>query len=181
MEKSVKDIMVPLGKYPTIPASYSVKEAIAALIKSMKSGTGQANTSLFVMENNTLVGVLGLREITKVLEPVVLKEGSYRGWTVSEKWTQPLFLKGLFTEKCKEIAELKVTDIMSPAARFLSINDSLLKAVHELVSNGFEVIPVRQDGRVAGMVGVMEILSEIAAIQAENTFGMDSGIVKTAG
>lgn len=176
MEKIVKDIMVPVSKYPTISAACNVKEALDVLRKAMEVGSHQANTSLYVMDGQTLVGVLGLREIIKSVDPIVFKEGTYRGWTVSDEWKQPLYLRGLFTEKYSEISAQNIIEIMRPATQSLSLNDSLLKALHALLANGFEALPVVQDGRVTGMVGFMEIISEISAIGQSHP---DTGTVET--
>ncbi|MFZ5651499.1 MAG: CBS domain-containing protein [Bacillota bacterium] len=180
MEKAVKDIMIYIDKHPRISSTSSVKDAVAELIGALRSGTCFNNTPLLVMEKNNLVGLLGIKEIMQAINPVVFKEGIYRGWSTSDEWSQPLFLKGLFTEKSKEISDLRVSDIMRPADQFLSLSDNLLKALHVLTLNGFEAVPVWHDGRVAGMVGVMEIMNEIAAIQTENDPGMEATIKQAA-
>jgi len=116
------------------------------------------------MENNSLVGIVGLREILQAVNPVVFKEGIYRGWSVSDELSAPLFMIGFFTEKCMEIADFEVRDIMRPANQFLSLKDNLMKAVHTFVTNGFKDVPVWQDGRVVGMVGPREVIGEMNSI-----------------
>lgn len=161
MEKLVKDIFIPIEKYPAIQASCSVQEALEALRKAVESGS---ITSLLVMENNTLVGILGVREIVQALNPVVFKEGTYRGWSVSEELSVPLFMIGFFTEKCKEIAELEARDVMRAANQFLNLKDNLMKAVHAFATNGFSMVPVWQEGRVVGMVSPAEVIAEMSSI-----------------
>lgn len=169
MEKLVKDTMVAVGKYPSIPAGSSIKEALSLLSKALGSGSCPGSTSLLVTENSTLLGILGLREILQAMYPIVFKAGSYRGWTVSDEWSQPLFLNGLFEEKCREISEYEVRDVMRPAKHFLNLNDNLIKALHALVSNGYEIIPVWQDDRVVGIIGVNEIIGQMSALHEEST------------
>lgn len=181
MEKTVKDIMVSIDKHPRVSSTSSVKEAVAKLMEALKSRTFFTNTPLLVIENNNLVGLLGIKEVLRAINPVVFKEGVYRGWSTSDQWSQPLFLKGLFTEKSKEISDLEVKDIMRPVEQLLSLNDNLLKALHALTANGYEAIPVWQEGRIAGMVGIPEIIGEIAAIQSENDPGMDVARKQVAG
>lgn len=173
MEKKVKDVMVSIERCPTVPPNGSVKEAVAVLIKALGAGPRSNNTSILVMENNTLVGLLGLKEVLHAIEPIVFKGGTYRGWTVSAEWSSPVFLKGLFTEKCKELSALKVREIMAPVTRLINSEDTLIKAVHTLVSGGFEAVPVWQDNRVVGMVGSVELFDELAAIQLKNESGSD--------
>lgn len=181
MEKKVKDIMVPIERYPTVPGGGSVKDAVAVLSKALEAGTCAGNTLVLVTENNTLVGIVGFKEMMQAVEPTVFKGGTYRGWTVSGEWSSPLFLKGLFTEKCRALSELKVRDIMGPVTHLLNSDDTLIKAVHTLVSGGYEAIPVWQDGRVVGMLGSMEVIDEIAALQLNNESGADFRRKQVAG
>ncbi|KJS01396.1 MAG: hypothetical protein VR68_05185 [Peptococcaceae bacterium BRH_c4a] len=178
MEKSVKDIMIPIEKFPTIPAGSSVKEVLGVLRKAMESGN---NATLLVMENNTLAGILSFREILQAVNPVVFKEGIYRGWSVTEELSVPLFLNGFFTEKCREISNLEVRDVMRPANQFLNLKDTLMKALHAFVTNGFEAVPVWQDGRIVGMVGPMEVIGEMAAILTEISYDIRDGKKLVAG
>lgn len=169
MEKLVKDAMAPIGKYPSIPAGSSVKEALSVLNKALGSGSCPGSACLLVTENSTLLGILGLREILQAMYPTVFKEVSYRGWTVSDEWSQPLFVTGLFEEKCREISEYAIRDVMRPVNHFLKINDNLIKALHALVSNGYGIMPVWQDDRVAGIIGVNEIIVQMSALHQEST------------
>ncbi|HBV99035.1 MAG: hypothetical protein JL50_18695 [Peptococcaceae bacterium BICA1-7] len=169
MEILVKDAMVAIGKYPSIPAGSNVKEALSILGKALSSGSCPGSASLLVTENSTLLGILGLREILQAMYPTVFKAGTYRGWTVSDEWTPPLFLSSVFEEKCREILEYAVQDVMRPASHFLNLNDTLIKALHALVSNGYEVMPVWQDDRVVGIIGANEIIGKIYAFNVEST------------
>lgn len=171
MEKKVKDIMVPIERCPTVSARSSVKDAIAVLSKALEAGPCTNNLTLLVMENNVLVGTAGLKDILQAVEPTNFKGGTYRGWTVPADWSPPLFLRGMFTEKCKELANRRVGDVMSPVSRLVNAEDTLLKAVHTLASGGFDSVPVWQGDRVVGMVGNVEMIDEMATLQLNTNTG----------
>lgn len=171
MEKKVKDIMVPIERCPTVTSGARVKDAMALLSKTMEAGPCPGSVPLLVMENSTLTGLLGLREIVQAMEPRVFKGGTYRGWTVPAEMAPPLFLKGMFTEKCRDLAERRVKEIMSPVPRLLDAEDTLIKAVHTLVDANYDIVPVWQGDRVVGLVGSLEIIDEVAALQLTNELG----------
>ncbi|MCL6634477.1 MAG: CBS domain-containing protein [Peptococcaceae bacterium] len=181
MEKKVKDVMVPIERYPTVSAGSSVKDVVAVMSRAMEAGPCAGGVPVLVMENNTLVGLVGPGEVMRAIEPVVLKGGTYRGWRIPAEWSAPLFLKGLFTEKCRGLSELKAGDIMVPVEQGLNAGDTLIKAVHILASGGYGTVPVWQDGRVVGMVGFAELFEEIAALQLGSEAGAASGRKQAAG
>jgi len=181
MEKKVKDVMIPVGRCPTIPVGSSVKEAVALLGRALEAGPCAAGASALVIDNNTPVGVLGMREILQAVAPVAFKGGTYRGWTVPADWSAPVFLKGIFTDKCQRLSSIIVGEVMAPVTMTLNAGDPLSKAAHVLVAGGYPVVPVWQEGKVVGMVGYTELFAEVTAILSGSEPGADSGRKQVAG
>lgn len=181
MEKRVKDIMLPIENCPAVTGEASVKDAIGLLAKVLEAGPCTGGTTLLVMEKNTLTGTLGLKELMQAMDPAVFKGGTYRGWTVPAEMAPPLFLKGMFSEKCRDLSGRRVKDLMSPVPRLLDAEDTLIKAVHVLVEGGHENVPVWQGDRVVGLVGSLELVDEAAALQLSTEAGAASRKKQAAG
>ena len=162
MEKKVKDIMIPIEGFPTVQAGGTIKDVVSVL--------GQIGSKdpcpgiVLVMENGKLAGTIGYREILQAVDPG-MKDRTYCGWTISEYWSPPVFMRGLFTEKCHALTSRLTREVMRPVSRFLNAEDTIIKAVHTLLNDGSEAVPVWQNGTVAGMVGCANIFNEVAAIE----------------
>lgn len=165
MEKRVKDIMLPVESYPTVQAETMVKEVVSILAGAALRDSSLGLDMAVVMDRNTMIGTIGLNEIIQALDPAVLKAGNYRGWTISADMAPPVFLKGLFTEKCNFLADLPAREIMRPLERKLDAGDTLIKAVHVLLKNGFEPASVWQNDRVVGILGQKNIFNEVVELQ----------------
>ena len=165
MEKRVKDIMIPVEGYPTVKVETTVKEVVALLAAAALREPGPGMDLAVVMDRNTMVGTIGLNEIIQALDPAVLKAGIYRGWTIAADMAQPVFLRGLFTEKCSSLAGTPAREMMRPLARQLDGGDTLIKAVHVALKNGLDHVPVWQNDRVVGILGRKEIFNEVVSIQ----------------
>ncbi|RJQ28123.1 MAG: CBS domain-containing protein [Peptococcaceae bacterium] len=163
MEKIVKDIMVPVESFPAVTAQSTVKNTVAVLVKALESEPCFHKVVL-VVENNTLAGIVGLKELLLAAEPSFLKENTYRGWTVSGDWTMPLFVRGWVTERCLESAGRLVKDIMRPVVLKLKTVDPLGKAVHLMLAERVDILPVLQDNRVVGMVRDVDVFYEMASL-----------------
>lgn len=164
MEKKVKDIMLPIEGYPSVQAGSTVKDAVAVLNRANLRKLGPRTETVVVTDHNKMVGTIGFRELLQVLEPA-FKGGTFRGWTVADDWVTPIFMKGLFTAKTSALADHPVETIMRPLQRQLNSEDTLVKAVHVLLKDCQEAIPVWQNDRIVGMVGYADIFNEVAAIQ----------------
>lgn len=180
MEKKVKDIMAPIEGFPTVTMGAAVKDAVAVLGKAIEAEPCMGHAAVLVMDDKTLVGTVGLKEILQAIEPLAFKGGTFRGWTVSGDGSPPLCLRGLFAEKCGALAARPVKEIMSPISRFIKTDDPLIKAVHALTLNALEAVPVWQESRVVGMVGNIDLFNEVLSLQLNRESGV-SGRKRVAG
>ncbi|MFZ5590925.1 MAG: HPP family protein [Bacillota bacterium] len=164
-ERKVRDLMVDVEQYPAVTADATFKEVAAALKRSFQpAGSEGPPRAVLVYENNLLVGLVGLEDLLRAIEPQYLKGGNYRGWTVDSSWAIPVFWDGLFTERCLDAAERKVREIMHPVAFCVNADDPLIKAVYGMGKYQTNTLPVVEDERVIGMIRSIEIFQEITNI-----------------
>lgn len=164
MEKRVKDIMLPIEGYPSVQADSTVKDAVTILNRAVLRKLGPRIDSVLVIDNNKMVGTIGLREILKAVEPAY-KGGTFRGWTVDDDWASPIFIKGLFTVNSSALADQTARKVMRPLQRLLNAEDTMVKAVHVLLQDCQDAVPVWQNDRVVGMVGYTDVFNEVVALQ----------------
>ncbi|MGB9826437.1 MAG: CBS domain-containing protein [Desulfofundulus sp.] len=155
MEKQVGDIMVPIMEFATVPGESTVKDAVIAL------KNGRRYPVVLVLEKGRVAGLIGLKEILRGLDPVTFKKDTYGGWTVNPGWKEPVLYTGCFQERCEALAGRPVKEIMMALQPHLKTRDSILKAAHIILSAGREPVPVWQEDRLVGMVGMREIFTEI--------------------
>lgn len=161
-EKRVKDIMTPIEEYSTVRADTTVKDAIAVLKKSLcpdDLNNGKAHRSILVLDNNgEIAGILTLRSLLKAIEPQFIKV---------DQWAVPVFWEGLFTDRCREEAAKKVGDIMIPVKLIsLDAEDTIIKAVHAMITHKLGSLPVVKDNKIVGMVRSTGIFQEISNLVA---------------
>ncbi len=156
MEKRVGDIMVPIMGFATVPADCTVKEAVTALARAR-----QGCQVVLVMEDDKVAGMVGLKEVMRALDPVMFKRATYGGWTINPDWKEPVVIAGDFHERCAALAERAVKEIMAPLPRQLKAQDTIIKAAHIIAGSGQEALPVWQEDRLVGMVGIKEIFTEM--------------------
>lgn len=169
-EKKIREIMIPVEEYLIISAEDGFKEAVSALKKSYCPQEGEAcngHTTVLVYDNNMLVGMVGLEELLKAIEPQYLKGNTYRGWSVSSEWSIPVFWDGLFNDRTQDAMDKKVRDIMSSIDFQVEGDDPLIKAVYGMGKNKVNILPVTEDGHVVGMVRSTELFQEICNLVVE--------------
>ncbi len=160
-ERIVRDLMKPLEFFSTVSADTNVKNAVYILKNS--SANDRIATHLLVFENKTLIGIVGTRELLSAIEPPNIEEKWYRGWNISA-WARPVFLSGLFTSRCLEIAEKPVRDIIRPITTTLNENSSLSEAAYQLYKSNRNALPVVSNGLVIGLLRGIDLVGEMSQI-----------------
>ena len=166
-ERIIKDIMIPVNDYLSVNAGTTLPEAAAVLKKSFCPNGGEpcnGHPNILVYDNNVLVGTLGFEDIFKAIEPQYLKGGTYKGWSVDATWSLPVFWEGLFTDRCQEAMDKKVTDFFRPCEFSLHPEDPLIKAVYGMAKYNVNILPVMENEKVKGMVRSSEIFQEICSL-----------------
>ena len=172
-ETLVRDIMVPVDKYPCIPHTLSLRDAIeemAVQILAKKQLSLPRVVLVFDDDFSELLGMLRRRDIMRGLEPRFLVSGSL-------EYQRKLFnveidpnLAELSFEKMiahiRKRANRPVGEFMIPIKATISHDDHLTKAIYEMVDQNTSLLPVLKDDKIVGVVRSVDVLSEIALIVA---------------
>jgi CBS domain-containing protein len=173
--KLVRDLMVPLGEYPSIPQNYTLHQAIQAMGKVQilkKMQTSLPRTALVFDEAHTeLLGILRRRDIMRGLEPRFLVSGSLETQRQLFSVEIDSDLSELSFEtaitRMRERSKRLVREYMLPIRTTINADDHLMKAMFEMVSKNVSLLPVLDGESVIGVLRSVEVLYEIALVIAE--------------
>lgn len=167
--KRVRDIMVPIHLYPSVRDNSTLREAVAVIenaqleVKFRKS----LPRVLLVFDGiDVLVGTVRRRDIMRGLEPkfLVSKPLEYR-MKLFDVQVDPN-LSDLYFDRVvdgvREQADRPVSDVMRPIDTILTADDTLLKALYELVSYDLSLIPVVEEGQLVGVVRSVDAFQALA-------------------
>jgi CBS domain-containing protein len=170
----VRDAMVPLDQYPSVPRSCTLKQAVEiiskAIIQQGDSSSLPRNILVFD-EENRLVGWIRRRDILRALEPRYLVQQPlyYRKKLFDVKIDPNLselsydhVLKGL-----REQAKRTVGDIMRPIVETVDVNDHIIKVIYTLVEHNLSFLPVLDRHKVVGVIRTVDVLREVARVLLE--------------
>jgi predicted transcriptional regulator len=161
-EKKVKDLMIHLEDYPHIPYWFTLRQAMAIVREAAIKfeGSFEPRSVLVFDEKYQLMGILTLRDIIKGLEPKFLQEEGL----VKMDPSLTVLIGDLFGPKIKEQAQKQVSEVMSPIKVTVNAEDSIAKALAQMIKENVGMMPVMQDNKVAGMVRLSELFQEISKI-----------------
>lgn len=143
----VSDIYNP-NIFP-IQDTLTVKEALEFLI------TKQFNGVLVLDKKNHLVGVLSLQDIAASIVPPEMVENI--------NLAQALYKPEFFKERCQEIKNIKVKDIMRTTYKTVGLDTNLMEVAADYLNNNLYIIPVIEGDKVIGIVARSEIKKALAS------------------
>ena len=173
----VKELMVPLEAYATVPQEATLREAVFALEKSQMTlhpAQHKHRAILVLDENGKVVSKLTMKNMLVALEP---NYGKLEGMGVLERsgfspdlikdmlednplWAEPL---QFFYERA---ATLKVRDfIQAPSDdEYIDENASLGEAINQLVTQPYHSLLVTSDDEVVGILRLSDVFARICDI-----------------
>jgi CBS domain-containing protein len=158
--KTAKDLMIPLEDYPHIPYWFTLRQAMAIVREAVIRFEGQFEPRAVLVfdEEYQLMGILTLRDIITGLEPKFLQE------TMLIKMDPSLtVLMGDFCgPKMKEQSHRPVSEVMSPIKVTVNARDPITKPLYLMIKENIGLIPVMQEGKVAGMLRLSDLFGEIS-------------------
>ena len=170
-QKTVQDIMVPLEKYPCIPETLSLRDAVLEMtvqILREKQLTLPRVALVFDAEFDELLGLLRRRDIMRGLEPRFMTPGSleYRrklfDVEIDPNLSELSFDK--IVARIRKRANRPVKDYMIPIQATINHDDHLMKAIYEMVDRNTSLLPVLKEGAVVGVVRSVDALAELVLI-----------------
>ena len=171
--QKVKDLMVPLSEYATVPETATLLEAVKALKKAQAAFSKQRyrhRAILVIDDNNHFVGKLSQHDVVEALEPNYKEmrrqsqDGSIRRLGLSDAFFQKTLeqyhlwehaLEGL----CRKANDLKVKRVMytPDKGEFVKENATMDEAIHRLIVGRHHSLLVTADRDPREIVGVLRL------------------------
>jgi len=174
---TVKELMVPLEEYATVPMEATLQEAVVALEKAqmtLEASQYKHRAILVLDESGTVVGKITMKNILVVLEP---NYGKVEGIDVLERsgystdlirsmlqdntlWAEPLqFIR-------QRATTLKVCDfIQAPSeGEYIDDNATLDEAVRQLIAYPYHSLLVTSGDKVVGILRLSDVFTKICTI-----------------
>lgn len=159
-QKTAKDLMIRLEDYPHIPYWFSLREAMAIIREAAEKFGGQFEPRAVLVfdEKYRLLGILTLRDIIIGLEPKFLQETGL----IKMDPSLTVLSADFMGPKMKEQSQRPVSEVMSPIKATSDARDPIAKALYLMIKENVGLIPVMQDGKVAGMLRLSDLFGEIS-------------------
>lgn len=161
----VRDIFTPLGDFPHIHQTATVREAFALLHLQHTSGGWRYRHLMVFDDRETLMGIISLRDLLRALMPQYLKTNlasQYSGplpddASLSVIWQQS------FQAQCEYLAEAKISAYMTTVLDTVQADAPLTRAAYLMVAHRVDMLPVLEGDRVVGVVRIVDIFNQAAA------------------
>ena len=167
----VREVMIPLERYPSVRADDTLRQAVAIIEEAWIEVDGRRSLPRILLVLGTrgeLVGILRRRDIMRGLEPrfLVSQRMEYRN-KMFDVAVDPNLSELPFDRAVKAIREQAgrpVREVMLPVAATVDPDDHIMKAVYEMVSLNQSLIPVVREGRVLGVIRSVDVFHELAQL-----------------
>lgn len=151
--KAIREIMVPLEKYPRIHESADIREAISMLRSYAQSSKRGCQLLVVYDHQENPAGLLTLRCL---LMAVGIRALINDVWFKAESWSW------YFLNRMRTRGKICVREVMRPiAAVSIEATESLSKAAFLFASHGINFLPVTDRGKVIGIIEAGDILNEL--------------------
>lgn len=171
---TVRDLMVPLSEYATVPMGSTLYEAVLALEKAQEEfdHTKYRHRGVLILDqDNHVVGKLSHMDALRALEPPEdiangIKDLVHFGFSykfVSTLRKQQRLKAAPLSDLCKKATDLKVEDLMRATAEGEMIDEeaSLDIAVHQLVlGNHLSLLVTRKD-KTTGILRLADVFAAV--------------------
>ena len=167
-ELKVIEFYTPLTEYPHVSMDITVKEAFSVMHNNIEK-CQRYQTILVLGAQQQLKGFVSLRSIIRAIWPEFLKN---KQLTLNKTQYFPGFEQSFidladlwqenFTLKCKNAAKKCITQAMKKTTNTVTLDDSIATCVQLIILQDFSVLPVMDEGRVIGVIHLVDIFEEIA-------------------
>jgi len=169
--KRVKDVMIPVERYPSVRDNATLRDAIATIEGAQLEVDLRKSLPRVLLvfdEINVLVGTVRRRDIMKGLEPKYLLSQplEYRRKLFDiavdpnlSELSYDRMIRGI-----REQANRQVSDVMRPIEAILEAEDHVMKAIQEMVVSDVNLIPVLQNGQLVGVVRSVDVFHYLAQL-----------------
>jgi hypothetical protein len=183
----VKDLMVPLSEYATVPLGTTLFEAMLALEKAQEEfdHTKYKHRGILILDDSKqVIGKLSHLHALSALEPKI-DEGSgiknlgqfgFSAGFLRDLRKKRRRLEAPLGDLCRKAVELKVEDFMHIAAEdeFIDHAATLDMAIHQLVQEKLLSLLVTRDGSTIGILRVADVFAAVYHHMTECTLEQES-------
>lgn len=174
-EFKVKDLMVPLSEYATVPEKSTLFEAVLALEKAQEDFdfTKYRHRGILIMnKEGTVIGKLGQMDVLRALVPqskesndaAMLRQYGFTTNFVLNLQKQRLAAGTPMQDICTKAVKMKVEDFMQALTEgeYIEENASIDVAIYQLISgNHLSLLVTREK---SGIVGILRLTDVFAAV-----------------
>jgi predicted transcriptional regulator len=170
----VKDLMVPLSEYATVPEGSTLYEAVQALEKAQAEfdHTKYKHRAVLILnKNNQVMGKLSHMDILRALEPKMDEDSGIKALVnfgfshrfVNDLRKEQRLKAAPLIDLCKKSLELKVEDFMQATVdnQCIDQDTSLDIAIHQLVLGNLLSLLVTKDKAVIGILRMSDVFAAI--------------------
>ena len=171
---SVKDLMVPLDEYATVPESATLYEAVLALEEAQEKFEHlpyKHRAVLVYGPKDRIVGKLSQLDIIKALEPKYGEMGDIKSLSrfgLSRKFITSILEQNYLWEKpltdiCRKAADTTVRDFMHRPGEgeYVSEVASLEMACHQLVLGHHQSLLVTRGDKIVGILRLTDVFNAV--------------------
>ncbi|MDM8549795.1 CBS domain-containing protein [Desulfobacterales bacterium HSG2] len=181
----VKDLMIPLDEYATVPKDATLYDAIIALEKALQDFDQKRYPHRAILvyegEKENIVGKVGQLDVLKALEPkyekMMEKGGSLARFGFGRQFKKSLLEQYKLWDKplsdvCKKSAEIRVKEFMyAPGeGEYVEASITLDEAINQLVIGRHQSLLVTEAKKITGILRLtdvfMAVFNEIRASKA---------------
>jgi CBS domain-containing protein len=170
-QKRVRDVMIPLDRYPTVRDTTTLREAVDVLEHAQIEVDGRKSLPrvLLVFDAiDVMVGYVRRRDLMRGLEPkfLVVQPLAYRKklFDIAVDPNLSELPYDRVVTGIREQAARPVSDVMQPVEIVIQADDHIMKAVYEMVSRDLSLLPVLDGQRLVGVVRSVELFHELAEV-----------------
>ena len=175
---TVRDLMVPLEEYVSVPEDATLFEAVMALEQAQEHLDRMRykylhRAVLVYDKNKKVVGKISQLDVLRALEPKYARMMDMESVSRSGLSVSPGFLKSMLEEHglwdrplkdiCGKAARMKVKGFMyTPTeGEYIEENVSLEVAMHMLVMGHHQSLLVTKDGEIVGVLRLADVFMEV--------------------
>ena len=173
----VKDLMVSLADYASVPQEATLYQAVVALDEAQKRLHRDRHPHRAVLvldEAGQVIGKLSQWDLIRALEPryneivdfkSLVRLGFSSRFIRSMVEDQGLWQKPL-ENLCQRASQIRVKEVMyTPAeGEYLPEDATLDEGIHQLVIGHHQSLLVTRDGKVVGILRLSDVFSEVCRI-----------------
>ncbi len=171
---TIKDVMVPLSEYATVPEGASLHEAVMALEKAQEQfdrSKYHHRAVLILDKQKRVIGKINQFDVLRAIEPksekmAQLDDINQFGFSerfISETREQ-YRLESAHSEDISKVAtNIKVEDVMqSPSeGEYIEENESLETAIHQLVMGSHLSLLVIKEKDIVGVLRISDVFAAV--------------------